>query len=82
MRDSGEQCVMTTGGPMMLKWHAGQLGFSSFGTSYVITEYKFTIIMYNSVMQEQPTTRMPTLVVELDPYSWAMWDVLEENQDY
>ena len=38
--------------------------------------------MYNSVMQEQPTTRMPTLVVELDPYSWAMWDVLEENQDY
>jgi len=59
-----------------------QLGFSSFGTSYVITEYKFTIIMYNSVMQEQPTTRMPTLVVELDPYSWTTWDVVEENQDY
>ena len=29
-----------------------QLGFSSFGTSYVITEYKFTIIIHKSVMQE------------------------------
>ena len=25
MRDSGEQCVMISGGPMMLKWHADNL---------------------------------------------------------
>ena len=25
MRDSGGQCVMTIGGPMMLKWHADNL---------------------------------------------------------
>ena len=25
MRDSGGQCVMTSGGPMMLKWHADSL---------------------------------------------------------
>ena len=25
MRDGGEQCVMTPGGPMMLKWHADNL---------------------------------------------------------
>ena len=24
---------------------------------------------------------MQPLVVELDPYCWTMWDVLEENQD-
>ena len=25
MRDGGEQCVMISGGPMMLKWHADNL---------------------------------------------------------
>ena len=51
MRDSGEQCVMTTGGPPMLKWHADSLDsrlmvrFDAINAIYI-----FTIIMYNSVV--------------------------------
>ena len=83
MKDSGGQCVMISGGPMMLKWHADNLDSLLMVIKYnVALDFSpLTVIEHFFIFQVQLLTPMPTLVVELDSYSWTMWDVLEENQD-
>ena len=80
MTISGGQYVIISGGPMTLKWHAGSLDSLPMVMKYnVVLDFKPPLSLTLFIFQEQPTTLMPTLVVELDSYSWTMWDVQEEN---
>ena len=83
MTVSGGQCVMTPGGPMMLKWHADNLDSLLMVIKYnVALDFSpLTVIEHFFIFQVQLPTSVPTLVVELDSYSWTMWHVMEGNQD-
>ena len=88
MTVSGGLCVMISGEPMMLKWHADNLDSLLMVIKYnVALDFNLppplppAVIEHFFIFQEQLPTSVPTLVVGLDPYSWIMWDVLEENQD-
>ena len=85
MRDSGEQCVIISGGPAMLKWHADSLDsllMVTYQNRMVHFIFSFCRNVFFLFFQEQQLTLMLFLVVEVDIYSWTMLDVEEESQDY
>ena len=62
-----------------------QLGFSSIGrfvntVPAVVKTSRQKLDKLGSLLQEHWPIPMPTLVVELETYSWTMFSVLGENQ--
>ena len=58
----------------------GQLGYQNQGEIYII-QHVFSILTLPTVLQVLLPEAQPSLVEELDPFSWTMLDAQELSQD-